>query len=198
MLGMWNAEMGALFYETLDSLTWTSGNASRTIGTSGDFNVARPLEIIGAQYRDSGSSDYTLAIISHREYQEITTKTVQTAIPSHLAYNPTISSGLGTLFIWPVPQADFTFRLNSRKPLADLTGSGTVTLPPGFEDAIVNNLALRLCDFSGIDPTPVLVKNAQRSFAALERAGKQFNMAKIDPLLPGQSTYYNPRAHWNI
>src|SRR4051812_6199018 len=70
MLDLWNAELGPIYSETLDALTWTANNASRTIGTGANFNVTRPQEIIGAQYRDAGGTDYTISIVTHREYQE--------------------------------------------------------------------------------------------------------------------------------
>lgn len=198
MLGGWNAEMGPIFSETLDSLTWTGGSASMTIGTSGDFNVARPQTIIGAQYRDSSNIDYSISLVTHREYQEITTKTIQTTIPAYLAYNPTFASSLGTLFIWPAPSVSFTLRLNSLKPLADLTGSGTVTLPPGYEDAIIMNLAVRLADIYGSTLTPILLQMAIESKKAIVEGAIQFRNGQMDPLAPGQSNRYNPRAYWNI
>lgn len=198
MLGGWNAEMGPIFAETLSSLTWTGGSATMTIGTSGDFNESRPMKIIGAQYRDAANVDYNLSIISHRQYEETTTKTIQTTIPAYLAYNPTYTSSLGTLYIWPVPSASFTFRLNSLKPIADLTGAGTVTLPPGFEDAIIMNLAIRFADLYGAEVTPIMISMAIESKKAIVEAAIQFQNGKIDRLAPGQANGYNPRAYWNI
>ncbi len=198
MLGGWNAEMGPIFAETLDSLTWTGGNASMTIGVSGDFNVARPQKILGAQYRDAANVDYTMTLITHQEYQATVVKTIQTTIPAYLAYNGTFSSAQGTLFIWPVPSASFTFRLNSLKPIADLTGAGTVTLPPGWEDAIIMNLAIRLADVYGAEVTPMMLQMAIEAKRAIVESSLQFQNGHMDPLAPGQSNRYNPRAYWNI
>jgi hypothetical protein len=39
---------------------------------------------------------------------------------------------------------------------------------------------------------------ANQSKAAIEKDALQFNMAKLDPLLPGRRNSYNPRAYWNI
>jgi len=199
MLGNWNAEMGPIFAETLDSLTWTGGASSMTIGVGGDFNVARPMKILGAQYRDASNIDYNMQLISHKEYQNAMLKTIQ-IIPywAQLAYNPTFTSSLGTLYILPVPVSSFTFRLNSLKPLADLTGAGTVTLPPGFEDAIIMNLAVRLADVYGAEITPMMVKMADDSKRAIVQAAIQFENGHMDPLAPGKRNGYNPRAYWNI
>ncbi len=197
MIGTWNSQLGPVFFETLDTLTWTAGQASQTIGAGGDFAVGRPLEIISAHYRDSSNVDYALSLITHREYQEITTKEIQTTFPSYLAYNQTIASGLGTLFIWPVPQDAATIRLNSKKEVSAMTSS-TVTLPPGWEDAVVNNGAMRLSDMVGGNPTQVLAEAADESYRAIVQAAIHPNLAKLDPLLPGQSRGHNPRAYWNI
>lgn len=198
MLGTWNAEMGVIYAETLDSLTWAAGNASRTIGTGGNFSVTRPLIIQGAQWRDSGSVDHPIDVVTHREYQEIMTKVITTSWPDTLAYNPDFSSGLGNLFIWPVPTVDFTFRLNSLKPLADLTGAGTVSLPPGYEDAIVMNLAVRMGDIYGSAVSQITAMLADAAKKAIVEGNIHFNQAKLDPYLPGQFGTYNPRAGWNI
>lgn len=198
MLGTWNSKLGPIFFETLDSLTWTGGLASMTIGTGGALNTTRPLEIIGAQYRDSGNIDYDINIVTHREYQELSTKTLTSTMPVYLAYNPTIASGYGTLFIWPVPAANITLRLNSKKEIAAITSGGTISLPPGWEDAFVNNLSLRLCDFNGTDPTQTLVQAASDSYKAIVESAVDLRTLKLDPMLPGQRGQYSPRAYWNI
>jgi hypothetical protein len=199
MLGSWNAEMGPIFAETLDSLTWTGGSASMTIGTSGSFNVSRPMKILGAQYRDSSNVDHNMQLISHAEYQSAILKTIQIdPYWAQLAYNPTYTSSLGTLYILPVPVSSFTFRLNSLKPLADLTGAGTVVLPPGFEDAIIMNLAPRLAGVYGYPVTAIMVQMAAESKKAIVEAAIQFENGHMDPLAPGMPNGYNPRAYWNI
>lgn len=191
MLGSWNVELGPIFFETLDSLTWTSGNASRTIGVSGDFNVARPQQIISAFYR-SGTTDFPIQIITHQEYQEIPDKATTGNTPIYLAYNPTFASSLGTLFMYPTPSESITLRLNSRKPIADITGAGTVTLPPGYEDAIVYNLARRLASRNGARLTPEDMQMAIRLKQNLIESNIQFQPPKMNPLAPGQQSTYNP------
>jgi hypothetical protein len=198
MLSTWTAQIGPIFSETLDSLTWTSGNASRTIGSSGDFNTARPVKILAASYRDDNSNDYSLGILTHQEYQAIGDKTITGSIPSIIAYNPTYASSLGTLFIYPVPTASVTIRLISLKPLSDLTGSGTVALPPAYEDAIVLNLALRLTDEYGIQPSMMMIRQAALAKRALVEANLIQQPMQMDPLTPGQGSSYTPGAGWVI
>lgn len=198
MLGTWNAESGAIYADTLDSLTWTAGSASMTIGTGGNFNVTRPQVVKGAWYRDASNVDYELQVVSFADYQEERLKTLQVTIPYVLGWSPDFSTARGTLYIWPVPVADFTFRLLSMKPLADLTGAGTVSLPPGYEDAIVMNLAVRLADIYGSEVSVVTAALADAAKKAIVEANVHFDLPRMDPLAPGQRSGYSPRAFWNF
>lgn len=190
MLGTWNADMGAIFCETLDSLTWATGNASRTIGVGGDLNVARPAQILAAQIR-SGTTDIDLILYTHREYQAIVDKATTANIPRYLAYNPTIASSVGTLFMWPVPSASLTVRITSLKPLAAGVAGTTAILPDSYEDAIVLNLALRLADEYGAQPGLITVKMASLAKKAMKEANFMALSQNIqmDPLAPGFTNY---------
>jgi hypothetical protein len=171
LLGSWSTEIGPIHAETVDSLTWTSGNASRTIGTGGNFAVARPERLIKAHYRDSANLDSPLDIITHQGYQAIQNKTHTSGAPLALAYNPTIASGLGTLFIWPVPSSDVTIRLTSYKPFTAISDQTQDSgLPSGCEAAIVPNLALLIAPSFGVSPNPLTVREAQRSKGIILRA----------------------------
>ena len=196
MFGAWSAKLGPLFFETTESLIWTDAAASMTIGTSGGFNTSRPLEILAAQIR-SGTADYDLAIITHQEYQAIPDKATTSALPTYLAYNPTFASSLGTLFMWPVPNGAQTFRLTSKKPLADAVGASTVALPPAWEDAIVLNLAVRFADgeFSAQIPDS-LRRDALDAYRTIKIANMVLQPAGIDPLTPGVTRA--GRSVWNI
>lgn len=153
MLGRWNAELGMVYAPVAESLTWASGNASRTIGTSGNFNTDRPQKILSAQYRDGNNVDQELGLLTFEEYQRIEDKASSAPIPTLIGYNPTFASSLATLYAYPVPSADFTLRLTSIKLLSTVSdGTATVLLPPGYEDAIVWNLMVRLTDYGVVDP----------------------------------------------
>lgn len=196
MFGTWSAKIGPLFFETTESLTWTDAAASMTIGTSGGFNTSRPIEVLAAQIR-SGTQDYDLAIITHQEYQSIPDKATTSTLPTHIAYNPTFASSLGTLFMWPTPSGAQTFRLTSKKPLADAVGSATVALPPAWEDAIVLNLAVRFADGDFASQIPdSLRREAMDAFRTIKIANMVLQPAGIDPLTPGVSR--GGTSQWNL
>jgi hypothetical protein len=169
LLGGWSAEIGPIHAETVDSLTWTAGNASRTIGSGGDFAVTRPERLIKAHYRDSANLDCPLDIITHQGYQAIQNKTHTSDSPLALAYNPTMTTG--TLFIWPVPSSNVTIRLTSYKPFATVSDATQESgLPSGYEAALVPNLALLIAPAFGAMPSPLTIREAQRTKGIILRA----------------------------
>jgi hypothetical protein len=184
MIGSWSAEIGPVFAETSETLTILA-QASQTIGTGGDISTTRPMQIISAQIRES-NIDEPLQIISHQEYQAIADKTT-TGKPEKIAYLPTIASGYGTLKFWPTPDATYSMRLTSMKALTDpSTIVDTVTLPPGYEKAIVDNLVYELARPNGRNPGDYK-QQAMESKWVIVRANEVPIEMIPDYLAPGQS-----------
>ncbi len=181
-----SALVGPIAFETLDALTWTGGQASRTIGASGNFNTARPVKVLLGQFRDSSGFDFPpLTLITHLEYQAIVgDKALASGIPLYLAYNPTIASSLGTLFVWPVPPSDWSFRLTSLKPItAPAALSETITMPDGWEEMIRYNLAPRVAAENGAILSPYVYEHAQETLMAVMPDRTQ--SMQMDPMAPG-------------
>lgn len=192
MLGRWNAELGPIFGQVAESLTWTASQASRTIGTGGNFNTERPQQIILAQYRDANNVDRDLPILTHDEYQRIEDKATTGDVPEVLGYNPTYSSATGTLFVYPVPTANFTLRLTSIKTLSSISdATATLTLPPGYEDAFMWGLMCRLASEWGVPIDPYWAQQAYESKKALEQINSVPPQMWPDYLAPG--TYASGR-----
>lgn len=197
MLGRWNAEMGPIYGQVAESLTWTASQVSRTIGTSGNFNTDRPQQIVLAQYRDSNSVDTEIPVLTFDEYQRIPDKATTGAAPQVIGYNPTYSSAQGTLYVYPVPTAEFTLRLTSIKLLASISdATATLTLPPGYEDAFVWNLVARLCSEYGIAIQPYWAQQAYESKKALEQMNSAPPQMWPDYLAPGMTTYGGDPVVW--
>ena len=155
MLGAWSNENLLLHQETEETLTLVVDQASYTIGESGssqDFDTVRPLEILdGTFVRESGGNlDYPLTGKTLEEYRDIRNKSTG-SIPWWITYNPTYPNG--TLYLFWTPTSAFELHLLSLKELTALaTLTTTVSLPPGYEDAIIYNLALRLASDYGKTP----------------------------------------------
>lgn len=146
MLGTWANQNWIIFKQTEETLTLVVDQASYTIGETGtpDFNTVRPQEILeGTFVRESGGTlDYPLTVKTLEEYRLIRHKSIS-SIPWWIAYNPTFPNG--TLYLFWTPGEIYELHLVSLKELGSFAKlATTVTLPPGYEDAIVYNLALRI------------------------------------------------------
>lgn len=139
MLDSWSAATVGAHVVTSESITLTASVAQYNIGTAAgcDFNTARPIKVLDSYFSD-GEADQPVTVIGREEYNAISDKTEE-GYPSNVYYEPT--SPNGSLSFFPVPNSTYTVMLNSIKPLANFTVNAEVTLPPGYEWAIVNSLA---------------------------------------------------------
>jgi hypothetical protein len=184
MLSSWSIEgllQNALSRETF---TLVVGQASYTIGTGGDFDTDRPVDIKN-QFISDGATDWGLAHVSIREYNDIRTKT-NTGRPTYMAYNP--ENPLGVILLYFVPDIAYILHLDIKK---ELTSPGTVfanmVFPPGYNSAIWKNLAIELnaAGFGGI-VTPFLAQGAKESKKLIKRLNiKPVEEVRFDNLLVG-------------
>lgn len=122
---------------------------SYTIGIStppADFPVARPQGIEAANIiGDGGSSPirYRLAIVTADQWAEITYPMLPGTIPTVL-YNDR-ASPVSTLYLYGQPAPGQLLELFTWTMVPTFSAvTDAVELPPGYEDAIVLNLAVRL------------------------------------------------------
>lgn len=140
MLGSLSADVDYIFNNVRETFSLT-GATSYTIGTGGDFNTARPIEIT-ALYLSVGGIDYPLKQIGPAEYADIGFKAIQGVSEAFYYENNT---PLARLFFYPVATAGYTVTIYSLKALtefADLTTD--YDLPEGAVDMLVYNLAVRM------------------------------------------------------
>lgn len=161
MLASWSVEGAYVFTESKETFNLT-GAASYTIGSGGDFNTTRPMYFTAA-YVSSGNTDYPLRQITNREYANIAQKQIATITNS---YYYDAGFPLGTIYLYPVPSGVTTITLYSFKPLTGFSGlTTTFSMPPEYEAAIVNNLAVWLA--------PEYEKEASRTVMMLAHETKQ-------------------------
>lgn len=191
MLGSWSNEGLMAFERVREEFTLTAGSASRTIGATGNFATTRPLEIVEATIEDqtaSPTAEYPVRVLTRSEWALITQKDTQSTIPAQLFYEPTFPNG--TLYLFPVPSAAHKLVLYSRKPLTAISAlSSTISLPPGWEDALVKNGAIRLSPGYGKEPSALLLQQAIETKAEIKRANNLLNprLMRCDPGFGGPS-----------
>lgn len=185
MLATWSNENLLIYSKTLETFTLVSNQQSYTMGSGGNFNTTRPQLIENASLRTTSSStalDLPIEIIDKDQWASISVKSIASSIPTKLFVQSTYP--LATLWLWPIPSDANTLVLWSWKTLSSIaTTAATVDLPPGYEDAIIWNLAVRLGPEYGRPADPMVVAEAAESKAAIKRMNHKPQLLTIDSAL---------------
>lgn len=186
--------------------TLLSGKGSSTnpytIGSGGDLNVARPTfqdSIIQVGLLLNASNppvEIPRGIYTHNMWEQERIKDLTSVLFTALYYNPTFAGDLGQIFLWPVP-TDLTNNLvlYIEQPLGTFADATTsYSIPPGFDDALHFNLALKLAIPYGRPISPDLRAEAMRTLAVVKRANvKLFDLPNEFAAIGGQTrkSWYN-------
>jgi hypothetical protein len=135
-------------YSKVDYIFPLTGDKVYTIGASADpnvipdFDAPRPQGIEAANII-SGSIRYPLEIVTDLQWAEITLQDIPNTIPEVLYDDH--GYPLSALYLWGQPMAGSFLELFYWQLVPQfLTPDDQVLLPPGYEDALVLNLAVRL------------------------------------------------------
>jgi hypothetical protein len=163
MLQQW-ARKRWLVYHLETKLVTCTGARSYTVGPGGQIDTgassSRPDKIESAFLRQLVTSspnqiDYPLGLLqSMEDFNRIGLKGL-VSFPGWVFYDP--SFPLGTLFPWPVPQANIYavgVTLKAQLPVRFLTQAAVFNIPYEYYAAMMYNLALRLRPGYGIGTFP--------------------------------------------
>lgn len=166
------------------------------IGSSPDINLPRPLKLLdgpGTAYIvDTNNNRYDVDVVPRDKWNLIGSPDANTNIPSIVFYDPQFP--LGVINVFPVPNVSYILHINSYLQLAEFpTLSATLQLPPGYEEAIVSNLAVRCKPyFKDAQLDPIIVDLAKISKANVKRTNMRVNEAVYDPEIISRASYtYN-------
>ena len=196
MLDTWAAER--LMIYTVTRTTWAivASDGQYSVGSGGDVNVARPVHAndITVNYMDSTpdpDAEYPLRPLTDAGYAALDPKGQTDTLPQLFYYNPTYP--LGTLTLWPAPTSTtLTGVLYAPAAVSQFAALDTaVSLPPGYEEALVKNLALRLAPSYGRPPDQMLVDYAREVKGIVKRANRRLVDMSFDAavLFHGEGGY---------
>ena len=165
MLDEW-ATQDLLVYSN-NAVTFNLSAGVASYSTSAFSSPARPVSISAMRVTYAGV-DYPVDMIDYARYNQIAIKTIQ-AIPGVCYYNPGMPDGLLTFY--PIPYAAMvgTAYVSERLNSANITPASSFNFPPGYESALVSNLARAICPYFGQPVTPDLERQATRSLAAIKQ-----------------------------
>ena len=158
MIAGWNANPLNIFSNRLDLWTTIARQQSYTIGkdptgtSTADWDGDRPQEITRANFLLPTASTAIekvrrpLKLWDKRQWMNIRFQAVYT-YPEILYYDRACdpTTGFARIYFRPIPDGAYQVELSTCQQIPQFaSASDVVILPPGAEDAIVNNLAVRL------------------------------------------------------
>lgn len=172
MLDAWRAERLFAFAITELTQPLVAGTTTYAIGPAALINTSsRPVRMEYSFTRDAQNYDRPMLTIDHNEYASIALKTLQAAYPAYVHLEP--AWPIGQVKIWPAASSvtlPLTMYLGVWTVLtefADLNVS--VSLPPGYELAIVYSLAEYLCIEYEKPISAAFAKKAQMARANIQQ-----------------------------
>lgn len=166
MLSSWSNDMMLLSARSWENFTLSGGTGTYTIGTGQALNTVRPMFIVQSYVR-SGQIDYNVTVITDENYNYIWDKQ-DTGIPVVVNYDN--GYPVGKLRFDPIPDQNYSLFLLTEKPLTSFTLDTDVILPPGWEDALIFNLGVRLSPDYAQPLTDALVALAKETKGAIRTA----------------------------
>lgn len=152
---------------TEESETLTSGTARYTVGSGGDFDTNRPLEIWDDCYISDSSTDYPVRYLTQDVYRDASVKT-SSGRPIFMTYTPEFP--LGKMSFYPTPDAAETFNWRARIQLTQFATLATsVNFYPGFERFITLALAIEIAGQNGKSVGKELAATLVESRTLIER-----------------------------
>jgi hypothetical protein len=206
MLDSWSNESLVCFATLEQSAPLVVGQSAYTIGTGGNFNMTRPLNILdgwGSCYaQDTLGNNYPIQVLQRASWNLIGNRSsiVTSNVPTQLFYDPQYP--LGVINVFPTPNVGgYTLFWDSTAQLTDFSSlTATFSMPPGYQKALQDNLAVELAPyFSDGQINPLIMLAASKSKAAIKRTNTRPEAARFDPAITarGNASYniYQDRGY---
>jgi len=177
MVGSWNNIRLNIFSWLITAYTLTANQQTYTIGPGGSgphwINAPRPVRLERANLLITSNPNPVRRAMNILEPADWAAKRVQQILGPPLDIYPDYAdvAGLSTWYFWPIPDQNYPaeFYTWSQIPVATAT-TNLIQLPPGYEEAIVFNLAKRIAaQFpSQANMSPAALEMARASLSAIQ------------------------------
>lgn len=193
MLGSWRNQELMCYAVQDESISLSSGNTNRTIGPSGNLVTTRPVRIEDA-YIIYQNISTPIIILNEEEWASISDKTVTSTYPNRIYYKPEMPDG--RIYLYPIPNVSSTLHVLTWTPVLDFASVATsISLPPGWEDALATNLALYMAPEFEREPSQMLISMARSSKAMIKQVNTRTIRAYTE--LPILVNRYKPNILTN-
>lgn len=185
IIASWSLKGLALYRRENAVYTLVPSQQAYTIGSGANFDGARPVTLHGA-FVTRGGIDYPLYIMTQDEWNGVLQKSTQSQLPEAIYYEPTFP--LGTLRFWPVPLEALPVTLAIDMQISAIAAIGdTISLPPGYERALIYALAVDIApEYPAVTLSQTVIDAADDALADIKRANNtQNHPAMFDIALSG-------------
>ncbi len=200
-LDAWQADALTLAVNAQLTFTISSSANTFTIGPTGDIAAQRPVYVDAMTYVVPGSSpevETIMAPMSDDQWDVLSIKNLTSSLPTQYYYSTSFTTLLGTIFVWPTPTQSVKLYVYVKQGAGvPVALSSTILGPPGYQEAFMYQLALRLMTPFSRSPNdvPLLVGPqglANQAFARIKRANMQPGLLGVDAaLVPTSGGAYN-------
>lgn len=175
--------------------TWTivASTTSYTVGAGGTINVARPVSQLRAAYYVTATTPVTEIGLGESltpdEWMGLSQKGQTSTAPARFYYEPTIASGFGTLYLWPVPTVStLTGVLYAPRQVDEFaTVNDTVLLPPGYKRMLRKLLAIELAPSFDRPVSQDLKDAARDAVTVVKRSNVRLSEMRFDGVFTDRS-----------
>lgn len=144
LLSGWSRD--GLLPPSIESTTATlvGGTNVYTLGAGGNF-PARPILLTQATIFDGslGLTRLPLEVVYWDAFEALTLPTA-TGLPRQVAFNR--KSPLAEVGFYPTPDTNYKVRMIGQFPWAAIDFNSDVVLPPGYDEAMMDALSVRICE----------------------------------------------------
>ena len=176
----------------------TANKYSYTIGTGGNFNTLKPIDITSAFIRDANNVDTGLDIVSREEYDSYEDKIITTGRPVALCFDAGAAqqaSQMGTVLFYYIPDTSVAYTVYMQMQVA-LTNfanlTSTVTFEAKYGEPMKYELMIRLWReyHETSKPIPDDIRAlASRAMCVLEKTNHVLPRAVLE--VPPRKTVFN-------
>lgn len=179
LIESWNLDPQKLYGATQHVLPFVANQASYTIGSGGDLNIARPNDITAAFVRStsqvpSQQQDIPIAMLTDQQWADIPVKGQVGTFPYAVWFNMT--NPLITAYITPIATgSNYSLVVWDKNDNATLSLNTVLVLPPGYKRALKYGLYIELAPGYQLPISQDIATLAATSKMSIDRQNLQIN-----------------------
>jgi hypothetical protein len=186
MIDSWAADRLTLSLQLRTTFTWPASTSSVQVGTGQTVNMDRPVWLNAISYVIPGSSpqiEVPIGIMDEDAFSGLSIKSLVSSLPTQSFYQTNLNDPNGTLFLWPQPQSLTIVLYTPQAVGVPATLNSIIQGPPGYQDAFLYQLAMRLCTPFGVTVPPLLPTMARVAFENMKRPNVDPGVMTVDAAL---------------